>query len=75
MTKFQTKYVELHRAVSRLVARMDEVHTSEEHKSLYTVAAAHNCPYTGPNYAKELSTVKKLVEEPGRAKKRRREGG
>ena len=62
MTKFQAKYEELNRAVSRLVSKMDEIHESEEYRALYTVGSVHGCPYTGKNYGPEFTTVKRLVD-------------
>ena len=70
MTKFEAKYLELHRAVSRLTSRMDEIHASEEYRQLYSLAAAHNHPYQGGSYEEELSTVTRLLATDKGAKKK-----
>ena len=74
MTKFQAKHQELHRAVSRLVDRLELIGNSEEYRSVFAMAQIHGTPYNGPTYDKELSTVKKLLVVPKKGR-RDREGG
>lgn len=50
-------------ALRNLVAKLDEINTDEQFKSVFVIAAAHGFTYRGANWVEALAAARQRIEE------------
>jgi hypothetical protein len=53
----------LEKAAQALADKLQEIEEHPSFQSVWTIAAVHGCPYTGPNYSIELKALRSELDE------------
>lgn len=60
--KKMNKEIDIECRARELCEKLREIGNNEEYKSVFTMAMAHGCNYSGPTYGKELERLEEALE-------------